>query len=124
MSGLFKAVIDNFTLIPKVRTTQASKFLPRAKRQLDNQSQLAWELKRFWNGNSAIDYPVEIIFSVHLPHRRRVDIDNLLKSIMDALQYAGIIENDSIIKGICRSRIFHDGASRVEVSLKRQIGRA
>lgn len=116
---LFSATIENFEIVPYTRMTQKSKYLdPRALKYLASQEALAFEFKKSWNGKDAIDYPVEISFSVHVPHRRG-DCSNFLKAIEDALQYAGIISNDNIIEGIGRSNLFRDGKKRVVVNLRR-----
>ena len=36
----------------------------------------------------------------HPPDRRPRDLDNLLKPLLDALQWAGIMENDSQVQGL------------------------
>ena len=58
---------------------------------------------------------VEII--AHPPDRRRRDIDNLLKALCDAMQYAGIYVDDSQIDfiSVARGDVVRDGA--VEVSI-------
>ena len=43
------------------------------------------------------DLPLEIEIEAHPPDHRRRDIDNLLKGLLDALQHAGLYEDDSQI---------------------------
>lgn len=58
---------------------------------------------------------VEIV--AHPPDKRRRDIDNLLKSAIDALQHAGLIEDDSNVEflTIRRSDRIKGGAVQVEI---------
>ena len=116
---LFRAVIENFNIIPKVRMTQGSKWSKQAKRYLENQTALAWEMKKLCPAGFCIDYPVELSFIIHRPNRRRVDTDNCLKSIQDALQQARIIKDDYLIQGYGKSRLWYDGKARVVIELRR-----
>ncbi|MBI5193255.1 MAG: RusA family crossover junction endodeoxyribonuclease [Nitrospirae bacterium] len=116
---LFKATIENFVLLPKTRMTQRSLWNKRSMRYLENLKALALELKKQCPIGFYINYPVELSFSVHRPTRHRIDADNCLKSIQDALQQAKIIENDSLIQGYGKSRLWFDGKARVIVELRR-----
>ena len=72
-----------------------------------------------WGDRPSIAKPVILSWSVHLPHRRRVDADNVGKAIQDALEKAGVIENDRWIRGTDRTRLWQDGQKRVIVVLRR-----
>lgn len=41
--------------------------------------------------------PINATFRVHPPDRRRRDLDNLLKAMLDALEHAGVYRDDSQI---------------------------
>ena len=43
-----------------------------------------------------VDYPFNIEIVVGRPSKRRMDIDNRGKAVMDVLQYYGIIEDDCL----------------------------
>jgi len=43
----------------------------------------------------ALDGPLEIEIDLHPPDRRRRDVDNALKSLLDALQHGGAYADDS-----------------------------
>ena len=43
---------------------------------------------------------VAVRVTVHPPDKRRRDLDNVLKALFDALQHAGVFEDDSQIKRI------------------------
>jgi Holliday junction resolvase RusA-like endonuclease len=45
----------------------------------------------------ALDGPLEIEIELHPPDRRRRDVDNALKSLLDALQHGGAYADDSQI---------------------------
>jgi Holliday junction resolvase RusA-like endonuclease len=45
----------------------------------------------------ALDGPLEIEINLHPPDRRRRDVDNALKSLLDALQHGGAYADDSQI---------------------------
>ena len=122
---LFTCSIDDFEVYPKVRMTQRSKWNPRAKRQLENQANMAtWFRIHYRGGNKKkepISFPCILSFAVHLPHKRRIDVDNIQKAIQDALEYGGIVENDCLIRGTDKTRLWQKskGVSRVCVTLKR-----
>ena len=115
---VFQIVLNNFQIIPYTRMTGRGKFSPRARRYLENQEALAWEFRKVWKDKPSIAYPVILSWSVHLPHRRRVDADNVGKAIQDALEKAGVIENDRWIRGTDRTRLWQDGQKRVIVILR------
>lgn len=56
-----------------------------------------------------IDMPVAVTISAHPPDRRRRDIDNVLKALLDSLQSAGVFADDSQI-----DRLTIERASRVD----------
>lgn len=118
---LFQATIEDFTMIPKVRMTQRSKWTKAAKRYLASQEALATLFKAAYGTKDPIDEPCIISFSVHLPHRRRIDSDNIDKALRDSLEYAGVITNDYLIRGTDHTRLHQKskGTARVVVSLKR-----
>ena len=55
--------------------------------------------------------------SLYPPNRRVVDIDNRIKPLLDAMQHAGIIENDSLIDKLIveRMSIVKGGKCRVYI---------
>ena len=44
--------------------------------------------------------PVRFAVDVYPPDRRRRDLDNLLKSLQDAIVHTGVLEDDSLIKSL------------------------
>lgn len=45
--------------------------------------------------------PLKLTIAAHRPDRRRRDIDNILKPLLDALTHANIYEDDSQIHELC-----------------------
>ena len=120
MTILFQATIEDLVMVPYVRMTQKNKWRPGPQRYLKSQRDLAWLFKAAYKKSKPIDVPCLISFSVHLPHRRTVDSDNIDKALRDSLQYGRIIENDKLIRGTDKT-ILHQktgGPARVVVSLK------
>ena len=67
-----------------------------------------------------LDGPLSIEIDVFPPDHRRRDIDNLLKSLLDALEAAGVYHNDSQIvelTNIFEARILSVGIEALTVSL-------
>lgn len=57
--------------------------------------QEAWAiLKASWRGKP-MRGPVAVLLVLHPPDRRRRDLDNLLKGLLDALVHAGVLQDDS-----------------------------
>lgn len=61
--------------------------------------------------------PVAVSVRAHPPDKRRRDLDNILKSLLDALQHALLIEDDSNVAElhIVRQEIIPGGAVMVEI---------
>ncbi len=49
-------------------------------------------------GAPRIKGPVSITLDLYPPTRQRMDADNRIKSTLDALQHAGVIEDDSLVQ--------------------------
>lgn len=43
------------------------------------------------------DVPVEVSILAYPPDRRRRDLDNVLKAILDSLEKAGVLKDDSLV---------------------------
>lgn len=44
-----------------------------------------------------IDEPIRLNLDVFLPDRRKRDIDNILKSLLDSMEHAGVYRDDELI---------------------------
>lgn len=123
---IFSCHIADFPLIAYVRMTHRSKFCdPRAKEYLANQEALAWEFKQasiYMVAKRPIIFPITepciISWEVHVKHNRRVDADNIGKSLADAAEKAGIVKNDYLIRGTDKTRLFQGEKNEVNVELR------
>lgn len=66
---------------------------------------------------SALKSRLQVTINAHPPDRRRRDLDNTQKALLDALQHAGVFEDDSQIDSLCihRCNIVPDGKVRVSI---------
>lgn len=117
--SLFNCTIEDFGLIPKRRSPNKTKFREGSPEQkyLQNKEDLAWLLKSKYKGKTITD-DLSLSCGIHLSHRRKTDLDNLVGTIMDSLQYAGIIENDSQIREFGKCNIYQGKTNRIIICLK------
>ena len=47
-----------------------------------------------------IDYAVKVEIKCYRPDRRRRDLDNLLKALLDSMTHAGVMEDDALIEDL------------------------
>lgn len=88
--------------IPKARTTQRAKWLdPKVRRSLGYQDKVAQCARLIWRVPPfAPDAAVEIKCFFYRKDYHAVDRDNLVKSIQDGIERAGIVRRDDrIIRG-------------------------
>jgi len=73
---------------------------------------LALKVNKFGNKN------VEVKIELYPPDKRKRDLDNILKIVLDALQFAKIIENDCQIVNLCvtKKEIVKKGCLKVNIS--------
>jgi Holliday junction resolvase RusA-like endonuclease len=116
---LYRAIIEDVEIIPKIRLPLKMKWSKQGKRYLEHKEQLSWMLKKHFKFIEPIDYNVSISCAIHLAHRRRVDLDNLLGYVFDSLQYAGVIKDDRQIVEVKKCNVFRDGCARLVVELRR-----
>jgi crossover junction endodeoxyribonuclease RusA len=67
--------------------------------------QVFW-LVREQKAHKNLKADLKLVIHVYVPDRRRRDIDNLSKSLFDAMQKAGVYEDDTQIKDF---RMIHSG---------------
>lgn len=61
---------------------------------------------------------LRMVVTAHMPDRRKRDLDNLLKGLLDALQHAGVYESDSQIDDlrIMRGPVIRGGSVIVQIA--------
>lgn len=68
----------------------------RSKEYQDWIALAAWEMRAQLGPKKVITEPFKIVIRVNRPDRRKRDLDNLLKPILDLVAHYGLIENDSL----------------------------
>lgn len=123
---LFRATIEDFEVIPKIRLPLTMKWSKAGKRYLSMKANLAYELRRhFGFRRETLQGLLSLSCAIHFNNKRKRDIDNSVATLMDALQYADpskgilpIIENDHQIRELKKCNIFYDGKARVVIELR------
>ena len=77
-----------------------------------------WELREQYNGKP-IDYEISVDIVLILPNRRKRDIDNMLKSLWDVLEKAGVIKNDNLIYEVRTVKKIEKGKEGVYIRIKK-----
>ena len=116
---LYRAVIEDVEVIPKIRLPLKMKWSKAGQRYLQHKEELAWMLKKHFMFTEPIDCNVSISCAIHLKHRRRTDLDNLLGYVFDCLQHAAVILDDKQIVELKKCNVFRDGKARLIVELRR-----
>ena len=60
-------------------------------------SQVLAEVEEQWGSTSRLDYKLYVEVVIHPPDKRKRDLDNYMKALLDSLTEAGIWEDDSLI---------------------------
>lgn len=50
--------------------------------------------------NKHIDHAVKVEIKAYRPDRRRRDLDNLLKALLDSMTHAGVMDDDALIEDL------------------------
>lgn len=77
-----------------------------------------WELREQYKGEP-IDYEVSVDIVLILPNKRKRDIDNMLKSLWDVMERAGIIKNDNLIYEVRTVKRIEKGKEGVHIRIRR-----
>ena len=50
--------------------------------------------------NKQVDYAMKVEIKAYRPDRRRRDLDNLLKAVLDSMVHAGVMEDDALVEDL------------------------
>lgn len=118
-ASLFHATIEDFEVIPKIRLPLKMKWTKAGKRYLERKEQLAFIFKQHFMEREPITCNVSMSCAIHLNHKRRTDLDNLIGFVSDSLEYSGVISNDQQIIELKKCNVYRDGKARLIVTLRR-----
>ena len=76
-----------------------------------------WEIKQQYNGKP-LDFELSVDITIILPNRRKRDVDNMLKSLWDVLEKAGVIKNDNLIYEVHTVKRVEKGREGVYIKIK------
>ncbi len=82
------------------------------------ETRAVWELRNQYEGEP-IDYKISVDIELILPNNRKRDIDNMLKSLWDIMEKAGVIKNDNLIFRIKTVKRVEKGKEGVIIRLTR-----
>jgi crossover junction endodeoxyribonuclease RusA len=68
-----------------------------------------------------LEIPLDVRIEVFPPDRRRRDLDNLQKSLLDSLQHAGIYRDDSQVSRLTVERLAVIRGGRITVTIREYI---
>ncbi|MGB9660694.1 MAG: RusA family crossover junction endodeoxyribonuclease [Moorellaceae bacterium] len=106
--------------VPAQRMTRRTKWTDRAQRSLAYQQLVAWSARQA----KVPEFVGEVVLTArfYVKGRRHGDLSNLVKSIEDGLQYAGVIRNDKQVvrygEGTGIYYVSTAGEERAEISLQ------
>ncbi len=66
--------------------------------------------------------PVSVFIRAYPPDKRKRDLDNLLKPVLDVLQTSGILEDDSQVEDLHIQRFYPSKPGRVEILVSSEHG--
>ncbi len=99
-----------------IRTRGGKVFKP--PRVVNWEARAIWELREQYKGKP-IDYEVSVDIVLVLPNRRKRDIDNMLKSLWDVMEKAGVIKNDNLIYEVRTVKRIEKGKEGVYIKIRR-----
>ena len=98
-----------------IRTRRGAVFKhPRVKNW---ETKALWELKNQYSG-APISSRIAVDITLTLPNGRKRDIDNILKSLWDVLEKAGVIKNDNLIYEVRTVKRIKRGSEGVEIKIQ------
>lgn len=102
--------------VPAARMTRGTKWNKRSKRSLAYQEQVAWAARTA--GIPRIKENVQLTVRFFFKDKRHGDLSNLIKSVEDGLQYAGIFNDKQILRYGDTTGIYYGTNERTEIEIK------
>ena len=81
------------------------------------ETRAVWELRQQYSGDP-IEEKVSVDIVLILPNHRKRDIDNMLKSLWDVMEKAGVIKNDNLIYEVRTLKKVEKGKEGVLIEIK------
>ncbi len=69
----------------------------------------------FRSVDSPIDYPIIVDIEYTVPDKRKRDVDNMIKPLLDTLKVYGVIKDDSIIQQLTAVKKFVKGEKKTRI---------
>jgi len=116
------AIIVEGQPVPQFRMNIRSKWNPKSRKSLDYQQAIAWSIiasKMKPLGDSI----VEVEASFYRQGNQKCDLDNLLKSLIDGIQYSKIINNDNQVRKIKAEVYYGQERPRTEFTIRPENNR-
>ena len=86
------------------------------------QDEIAALMRRAWDNPRPYTGEVEVHILFMVSNKRRWDVDNRLKALLDCLAHGGVIKDDTQISGILAQRQTGE-ASSTKIEVREYIGR-
>ena len=86
------------------------------------QDEIAALMRRAWDNPRPYTGEVELHILFMVSNKRRWDVDNRLKALLDCLAHGGVIKDDTQISGILAQRQTGE-ASSTKIEVREYIGR-
>lgn len=92
---------------PRLNRTRTGVYTPATTKQYEDM--IAWAVR-----GKKIESDLWLHAAFHMPGKRRADVDNLLKSVLDGCQKGGLFENDSQVVSLTGNVYYDSDFPRTE----------
>lgn len=92
------SLVFYFTPVPKGRPRFGNGFAFTDKKTKTYESRIKSEARKQVGGRGPFSCPVSVVCVFAMPTKRRVDIDNLLKALLDGLNGAAWLDDSQVVR--------------------------